>query len=145
MVLILLAILIAVLAILVAVSRLVPRIVVAAVSVGISASVVVLAVVVLAAGSAMTTLELPIGAAGTAMHLALDPLAASFLLALFLVIPCANRAPLPLAALALTVLAGDGFTLGVGLLVLGGITLLRPAAFAVVVPDSGARIGGFAG
>jgi hydrogenase-4 component B len=131
-VLILLAILIAVLAILAAVSRLVPRIVVAAVSVGISAVVVVLAVVALAAGTDIGTLELPVGPAGAAMHLSLDPLAASFLLALFLVIPCANRAPLPLAALALTVLAGDGFTLGVGLLVLGGITLLRPAAFAVV-------------
>ena len=132
MVLILFAILIAALATLAAVSRVVPRIVVAAVSIGVSAVVVVLMVVALAAGADLTTLELPIGPAGTAMHLALDPLAASFLLALFLVIPCANRAPLPLAALALTVLAGDGFTLGVGLLVLGGIALLRPAAFAVV-------------
>ncbi len=34
--------------------------------------------------------------------------------------------------MALTALAGDGFTLGVGLLVLGGVTLLRPAAIAVV-------------
>ncbi|MGC1411185.1 MAG: proton-conducting transporter membrane subunit [Acetobacteraceae bacterium] len=132
MVLILLAILIAALAILAAVSCAVPRIIVAAVSVGISAVVVVLAVVALAAGADMATLELPIGPAGAAMHLALDPLAASFLLLLFLVIPCANRAPLPLAALALMVLAGDGFTLGVGLLVLGGVTSLRSAAFAVV-------------
>ena len=132
MVLILLAILIAVLAILVAVSRLVPRIVVAAVSVGISAVVVVLAVVALAAGTDIGTLELPVGPAGAAMHLSLDPLAASFLLALFLVIPCANSAPLPLAALALTVLADDGLSLAVGLLMLGGVTSLRPATSAVV-------------
>ncbi len=132
MVLITLAILIAALGILAAVGRVVPRIVVAAVSVGISAVVVVLAMAVLAVGADMATLQLPIGPAGAAMHLALDPLAASFLLLCFLVIPCANRAPLPLAALALTVLAGDGFTLSVGLLVLGGIALLRPAAIAVV-------------
>jgi hydrogenase-4 component B len=131
-VLILFAILIAALVILAAISRVVPRFVVAAVSVGISAVVVVLTVVALVAGTDMTTLELPIGPAGAAMHLALDPLAASFLLVLFLLIPCANSAPLPLAALALTVLADDGLTLAVGLLMLGGVTLLRPATSAVV-------------
>ena len=132
MVLILFAILIAALVILAAVSRVVPRFVVAAVSVGISALVVVLMVVALAAGIDMITLELPIGPAGAAMRLSLDPLAASFLLVLFLVVPCANSAPLPLAALALTVLADDGLTLAVGLLMLGGVTLLRPATSAVV-------------
>jgi hydrogenase-4 component B len=131
-VLILFAILIAALVILAAISRVVPRFVVAAVSVGISAVVVVLTVVALVAGTDMTTLELPIGPAGAAMHLALDPLAASFLLVLFLLIPCANSAPLPLAALALTVLADDGLSLAVGLLMLGGVTLLRPATSAVV-------------
>ena len=119
MVLILFAILIAALVILAAISRVVPRFVVAAVSVGISALVVVLMVVALAAGIDMITLELPIGPAGAAMRLSLDPLAASFLLVLFLVVPCANSAPLPLAALALTVLADDGLTLAVGLLMLG--------------------------
>lgn len=132
MVLILFAILIAALVILAAISRVVPRFVVAAVSVGISALVVVLMVVALAAGIDMITLELPIGPAGAAMRLSLDPLAAGFLLVLFLVIPCANSAPLPLAALALTVLADDGLTLAVGLLMLGGVTLLRPATSAVV-------------
>ena len=132
MVLILFAILIAALVILAAISRVVPRFVVAAVSVGISALVVVLMVVALAAGIDMITLELPIGPAGAAMRLSLDPLAASFLLVLFLVVPCANSAPLPLAALALTVLADDGLTLAVGLLMLGGVTLLRPATSAVV-------------
>jgi hydrogenase-4 component B len=131
-VLILFAILIAALVILAAISRVVPRFVVAAVSVGISALVVVLMVVALAAGIDMITLELPIGPAGAAMRLSLDPLAASFLLVLFLVVPCANSAPLPLAALALTVLADDGLTLAVGLLMLGGVTLLRPATSAVV-------------
>jgi hydrogenase-4 component B len=131
-VLILFAILIAALVILAAISRVVPRFVVAAASVGISAVVVVLTVVALVAGTDMTTLELPIGPAGAAMHLALDPLAASFLLVLFLLIPCANSAPLPLAALALSVLADDGLSLAVGLLMLGGVTLLRPATSAVV-------------
>jgi hydrogenase-4 component B len=131
-VLILFAILIAALVILAAISRVVPRFVVAAVSVGISAVVVVLTVVALAAGIDMITLELPIGPAGAAMRLSLDPLAASFLLVLFLVVPCANSAPLPLAALALTVLADDGLALAVGLLMLGGVTLLRPATSAVV-------------
>jgi hydrogenase-4 component B len=131
-VLILFAILIAALVILAAISRVVPRFVVAAASVGISAVVVVLTVVALVAGTDMTTLELPIGPAGAAMHLALDPLAASFLLVLFLLIPCANSAPLPLAALALTVLADDGLSLAVGLLMLGGVTSLRPATSAVV-------------
>ena len=131
MVLILLAILIAALVILAAVSRFLPRIVVPVGSVGVSFVVVVLVVAALVAGG-MTTLELPIGLAGAAAHLALDPLGASFLLLLFLVTPCAETAPLPLAALALTVLAGDGFVLGAGLLLLGGTNSLRPVAFAVV-------------
>ena len=145
MVLILLAILIAALAILAAVSRLVPRIVVAAVSVGISASVVVLAVVALAAGSDMTTLELPIGPAGTAMHLALDPLAASFLLA---VVP---RDPLRKPRTAAAGCAGfDGagrrwLYLGRGLACAGGRHLAAPGGLRGGLPDSGARIGGFAG
>jgi hydrogenase-4 component B len=62
----------------------------------------------------------------------LDPLAASFLLLLFLVMPCAETAPLPLAAVAITVLAGDGFTLAVGLLLVGGVRSLRFTAAAAV-------------
>ena len=66
------------------------------------------------------------------MHVTLDPLATSFLLLLFLVMPCAEAAPLPLAATAVTVLAGDGFTLAVGLLLLGGVSSLRVTAAAAV-------------
>ena len=46
--------------------------------------------------------------------------------------PCAETAPLPLAATAITVLAGDGFTLAVGLLLLGGVSSLRVTAAAAV-------------
>ena len=99
---------------------------------GICGLVVVLAVAVLASGAGASTLAVPIGPPGASMHLALDPLAASFLLLLFLVMPCAETAPLPLAAVAITVLAGDGFTLAVGLLLLGGVRSLRFTAAAAV-------------
>ena len=79
------------------------------------------------------------------MHLALDPLAASFLLLLFLVVPCADTAPLPLAAVAITLLAGDGFTLSVGLLLLGGERVAAPRRPCGGLPDRGARAGGSAG
>ena len=46
--------------------------------------------------------------------------------------PCAETAPLPLAATAVTVLAGDGFTMAVGLLLLGGVGSLRITAAAAV-------------
>ena len=91
-------------------------------------------VVVLAAlglGDA-AALELLIGPAGGVMHLALDPLAASFLLVLYITLPCAPVAPLVLAGTAITLLAGDGFVLAAGILLLGGSTALRPAVVAVV-------------
>jgi formate hydrogenlyase subunit 3/multisubunit Na+/H+ antiporter MnhD subunit len=109
-----------------------PRSVVTAGSVGICGAVVVLAIVVLANGAGATTLELPIGPPGAAMHLAIDPLAVSFLLLLFTVMPFADTAPLPLAAMGTTALAGDGLTLAVGLLLLGGMASLRLTALAVV-------------
>ena len=74
-------------------------------------------------GAGAATLAVPIGPPGASMHLALDPLAASFLLLLFLVMPCAETAPLPLAAAALTVLAAMASRWPLGLLLLGGVTL----------------------
>ena len=91
----LLAILIAALAALGLVTGLLPRIAVTAAVAGICVLVVALAV--LASGAGATTLAVPIGPPDTRMHLALDPLAASFLLLLFVVMPCAETAPLPLA------------------------------------------------
>ncbi len=138
-VLTLLAILVAALVVLAPVAGLVPRIAATAGAAGICALVVVLAVVVLASGAGAATLAVPIGPPGASMHLALDPLAASFLLLLFLVMPCAETAPLPLAAMAITVLAGDGFTLAVGLLLLGGVGSLRSTAAAAVCLTRGIR------
>ena len=46
--------------------------------------------------------------------------------------PCAETSPLALAATAVTVLAGDGFTLAVGMLLLGGVGSLRSTAVAAV-------------
>lgn len=132
MILIVLAILVAALVVLAAVAGVVPRIAVVAGAAGICGLVVVLAVVALANGAGAATLALPIGPPGAALSLALDPLAASFLLLLFLVMPCAETAPLPLAAIGITVLAGDGFMLVAGVLLLGGVTSLRITAAAAV-------------
>ncbi len=132
MVLTLLAVLVAGLLVLATIARIIPRAAVAAGVAGICALVVVVALVALASHMKLTTAELPIGPAGASLHLALDPLGASFLLLLFLVMPCAAVPPLPLFAMALTVLAGDGFTLAVGLLLLGGTSSLRLAAVAIV-------------
>ena len=132
MVLTLFAILVAALVVLALVAGLMPRIATTVGAAGICALVVVLAVAVLASGAGAATLTVPIGPAGARMHLALDPLAASFLLLLFLVMPCAETSPLALAATAVTVLAGDGFTLAVGLLLLGGVGALRSTAVAAV-------------
>jgi hydrogenase-4 component B len=123
------AILIAALVVLAAVAGFVPRKAVVAGTAGICGLAVVLAMVVLASGAGPAALELPIGPPGIAVHFALDPLAASFLL-LFLVMPCA--APLPLAAMAITLLASDSFTLATGLLLLGGTNCLRITAAASV-------------
>ena len=132
LVLTLIAILIAALVVLALVAGILPRIAVTAGVAGISVLVALLAVAVLASGAGAATLAVPIGPPGARMHLTLDPLAASFLLLLFLVMPCAETAPLPLAATAVTVLAGDGFTLAVGLLLLGGVSSLRVTAAAAV-------------
>jgi formate hydrogenlyase subunit 3/multisubunit Na+/H+ antiporter MnhD subunit len=130
-VLTLFAILIAALAVLGAVACFVPRVAVTVGSAGICCGVALLSVAALA-GAGAATLELPIGPWGAGLHLALDPLAASFLLLLFLVMPCADTAPLPLAAMGITLLAGDGFSLAAGLLLLGGTTCLRFTASAAV-------------
>jgi hydrogenase-4 component B len=131
-VLILFAILIAVLLVLWAFAGLLPRIAVKTGAAGLCSAIVLLAVVALASGAGIATLELPIGPSGAAMHLALDPLAANFLLLLFLVTPFADIAPLALAALAITVLADDSFTLAVGMLLLGGAASMRITAVAAV-------------
>ena len=97
-VLTLLAILVAALVVLAVLAGILPRIAVTAGVAGICVLVAVLAAAVLASGAGASTLAVPIGPPGASMHLALDPLAASFLLLLFLVMPCAETAPLPLAA-----------------------------------------------
>jgi formate hydrogenlyase subunit 3/multisubunit Na+/H+ antiporter MnhD subunit len=98
-----------------------------AVRVGICAAVAVLAAVLLAEGG-LPELALPIGPAGAAMRLALDPLAASFLL----LAPSIASAPVALAAIAVTLSAANGFTMAIGLLMLGGIASRRPAVVAVI-------------
>ena len=129
MILALVAILIAALLVVAVVARLVPPVAVAAGVAAVCVLVAVLAAVALSQGAAAATLMLPVGAP---MHLALDPLGASFLLLLFLVVPCVDTAPLPLAALGITLLAGDGFTLSVGVLLLGGGASPRLAILAAV-------------
>src|SRR5215468_6942918 len=86
--------------------------------VAIGAAVVVLAGVALRTGT--TAIAVPIGPSGAVMHLALDPLSASFLLLLFLVAPVVPTSPLPLAGAAVTLLAGDAFGIAGGVLLLGG-------------------------
>jgi hydrogenase-4 component B len=63
-----------------------------------------------------------------AIQLALDPLAASFLL----LAPCITLVPLPLAAIVMILSAANGFTLAIGLLLLGGLASLRSAALAAI-------------
>ena len=143
MVLTLLAILVAVLAGLAIASVVAPRWVVTLGTAGICGLGILLVLASLLAREQATMLALPIGPAGGATHLALDPLGAAFLLLLFVpAIPCAvfavaerDRTPatlagLPawLAAMALTVLADDAFTLVLGLGGLGvaGWLLLLP-------------------
>jgi hydrogenase-4 component B len=129
----LLAILVAALAGLAIAPVAVPRNVVTLGTAGICGLAVLLVLASLLAREQATTLALPIGPPGGAAHLALDPLGAAFLLLLFIAaIPCAaftdterdgvpaTLAGLPawLAAMALTVLADDAFTLALGL---GGV------------------------
>lgn len=128
MVLTLLAILVAALLALAALAGAVGRAAVTGTVSMICAATVVLAAVALGGGGA--AMALPIGPAGTATHLALDPLAACFLLLLFLVLPCTGATPIGLAGVAITLLAADSFALAVGLLLLGGSSRLRATVVA---------------
>jgi formate hydrogenlyase subunit 3/multisubunit Na+/H+ antiporter MnhD subunit len=109
-----------------------PRDAVAAVDAGLCLAAALLAAATLAGGAHVATLTLPFGPVGGGMHFVLDPLAASFLLLLFAVMPWADGGARQMAAVAITVLAGDGFTLVLGLLLSGGAALRRPAAAAAV-------------
>ncbi len=71
---------------------------------------------------------LQISPTGAPIRLALDPLAASFLL----LAPCLASAALPLAGIMLTLSAANGFSLAIGLLMLGGLAVSRPAVVAAV-------------
>ena len=93
MILTLLAILIAALVALAIAAVVVPRGAVTLCTAGISGLIVLLVAASLLGGGRATTLALPIGPPGGAMHLALDPLAAAFLLLVFVAaIPCAISA-----------------------------------------------------
>jgi len=133
-VLTLLAILIAALVALAVAAAFVPRAAVTFGSACLAGLVVLLALAAVAGFEAPAVLALPFGPAGVTMRLALDPLGACFLLLVFVgaapsvlfadVDPdaaAASRASLPasLAAMALSVLAADPFTLVLGLLLLG--------------------------
>ena len=128
MVLTLLAILVAALVALAAVAGLMPRI---AATAGAGASALRLSCGGggLASGAGGATLALPIGPAGASMHLAWTA-AASFLLLLFLVMPCAGTAPLALAASGGHSARGRRLHAGVGLLLLGGAAAAHTAAAA---------------
>src|ERR1051325_1590212 len=99
----------------------------AAIRIGTCVVVVAAALLLLATGG-LPRAALPIGFAGMAINLALDPLAASFLL----LIPCVTLAPLPLVAMVVILSAANGFTLAIGLLLLGGIASLRSASTAAI-------------
>ncbi|HXA24358.1 MAG TPA: proton-conducting transporter membrane subunit [Acetobacteraceae bacterium] len=133
MVLTLLAILIAALVGLAIASVVVPRRVVTLGTAGVCGLGGLLVLASLLARGQTAMLALPVGPPGGAAHLTLDPLGAPFLLLLFVpAVPCAvfadaerdgtpaTLAGLPawLAAMALTVLADDAFTLALGL---GGV------------------------
>jgi len=85
------------------------------------------AVVLLAIGG-MPEAAVPLGVTGMEIKLALDPMAASFLL----LTPCITLAPLPLAAMVAILSAANGLTLAIGLLLLGGLVSMRPAALAAI-------------
>jgi NADH:ubiquinone oxidoreductase subunit 5 (subunit L)/multisubunit Na+/H+ antiporter MnhA subunit len=78
-----------------------------------------------------TVLAVPIGPASP-LHLAIDPVAASFILLVFVVTPWSEAAPLRLVGAAIALLAGDGFTLAAGVLLLGGGSGFRVCAGAAV-------------
>jgi hydrogenase-4 component B len=132
----LLAILVAALVVLAAVSSVVPQRVMMLASAGACGLAILLAVAALADPAEMTTLPLPVGPAGAAMHLSLDPLGACVLLLLFIAglacAVCLEASPVTLAGMALIVMAGDAFVLAAGLLLLGGRASLRLATLSVV-------------
>jgi hypothetical protein len=99
----------------------------AAIRTGTCVVVVAAALLALATGG-LPQIALPFGLAGVAIKLALDPLAASFLLLL----PCITLAPLPLAAMVAILTAANAFTLAIGLLLLGGLASLRSASLAAI-------------
>ncbi len=76
----------------------------------------------------MPEVAVPLGVSGMEIKLALDPMAASFLL----LTPCITLAPLPLAATIAILSAANGFTLAIGLMLLGGFASMRPAALAAI-------------
>lgn len=133
MVLTLLAILIAALVLLGAANSLVPRRPQEWACTAAAALMMALAAVALV-GIGGTALRLPLGPPSAAIHLALDPLGASFLLLLSLAaLPravCERAAPVPMAAMALIVIAADGFTLALGLLIAGAALSWRVAILA---------------
>jgi formate hydrogenlyase subunit 3/multisubunit Na+/H+ antiporter MnhD subunit len=100
---------------------------IAAVRIGACVVVVAAALLLLVTGG-LPQVALPVGPAGMAIKLALDPLAASFLL----LAPCTTLAPLPLATMVVILSAANGFTLAIGLLLLGGLASPRPASLAAI-------------
>ena len=100
---------------------------VAAIRTGAGIAVVAAALLVLVTGG-LPEVALPLGLTGMAVSFALDPFAASFLL----LVPCITLAPLPLAGLLVILSAANGFTLAIGLLLLGGLASLRPASLAAI-------------
>jgi hydrogenase-4 component B len=139
-VLTLLAILVAALVALAAVSAFVPRSVLRLATAGLGGVAILLVLAALFGIDNGSTVELPLGPAGVAMRLALDPLGAGLLLLVLLILaPCtlvadsavaAARPPGLLAAVLLSVLAADPFTLLLGLLLLG-IAGWAPTRYAI--------------
>ena len=109
------------------------------------AAVVVFAIAALLVQASAAAVVLPIGPAGTAIRLAIDPLAASFLVLLFAILPCGETTPLQLAAIGLCLLAGDRFTLALGVLLLGGRAGLRVSATATVCLIAALALAGASG
>ena len=95
-----------------------------------------MALVFLAVGAPPATVTLPIGPPGAALTLAIDGLSGFFLLLLFISAAAASLAeaefapflPVFIAAMALTLLAGDAFTLVLG------FELMSVASFFLVAP-----------
>lgn len=136
MALTLLAILIAALLVLAALSALLPRRIVALGCAGACGLVIVLAIAALAVPDQFGTQALALGPPGAAMRLALTPLAAAFLLLVFLAALacalCGEVSPVLLGGMVLVPLAADALSLAAGLLLIGSAGSLRLAAFGAV-------------